>query len=156
MFGFAVLSFIGCSLLFWQLKHEPTPQYEYFLEIGDVPSDIQPGAVQGMIKVDTTHLQDEAKNYRLIGVEMHTNELQDPLDTDDLQKSAVYDITPDPVNIRINLEPSFSTGLGDNMVLLLAPKSLTPDMFTTLREAEQQGAQVLQHRFFKSGRNNVP
>lgn len=67
------------------------------------------------------------------------------------EKSSLHDIEDGIIGIIIPWDERFKAQLregGSNTTyeLLLVPRSLTPDRFNTLREAENLGAKILQHR----------
>jgi hypothetical protein len=150
MFGFALTSLVFCALAFWMLAHQPQQPPNYFLEWGNTASGT---SVEGFVLVDPSGLQSFAKDYKLAAVEMHWNGLQDVLDTDDLQKSATFDIAQGAIQILIPVSPTFGTGNGDNFFLLLVPKAITTDQFQTLREAQNLGVKILQHQGERSGKS---
>jgi hypothetical protein len=74
----------------------------------------------------------------------------DILDSRDLQKSGLYDIKDESITIFIHLDQSFVETMrrerGTSYYLLLVPKAVQMDQFTTPREAESLGVKLIDGR----------
>lgn len=99
------------------------------------------------MQADTTNINKYASDYKLIGVAFHYLANGDVKDLDKLQKSPPFDIVPN-AQIFIHLDDDFvqemKSGIGHtNYVLLMVPNGLSPDKFSTLRQAISLGAKVI-------------
>lgn len=145
MLGFGLFSFLMACAGFWGLAHQPEPPPVKYLEsYGNSRSS---SGLYGALTVDTSKLQDKAKAYRLVGVAMRWNGTSDQMDWKPIEKSGPYDISTDQSQfIFIQDDAGFLSGNGtlvEQFFLLLVPRNIQPDQFSTLREAENLGAQIL-------------
>jgi hypothetical protein len=117
------------------------------------------GPKQSTLTVNGSLLSSLAsKNYKLIGVVYHYMISGDVHDQPNISKSGLYDIVNHPITITIPWNEQFTSEmlqaqkLSDTLyavsqqhfALLAVPKGVTPNDFTTLRQAIAFGAQVLQ------------
>lgn len=90
-----------------------------------------------------------ADNYRAVVVAFHYNGGLDASDTQGLQKSAPHDVRYGDDVFQIPVDDEFRNQIrngvkGTNYVIVFLPKSVSPDQFKTLHEAEALGAHILQ------------
>jgi hypothetical protein len=117
------------------------------------------GPKQSALTVNGSLLRSLArKNYKLIGVCFHYLAPVDVLDQPNISKSGLYDITDHLITITIPWNEQFiselvhATPVNETQYLipipqysiLAVPKGVTPESFTTLRQAIAFGAKRLQ------------
>ena len=100
----------------------------------------------GMV-VDGLKLTRYSSQYRIAGVAFHASGLKDGFDVNSLQKSSLYDIIEGQTRVIIQLDKQFLDELhsgvsGTNYVLVLLPKSINMNQFSTLHEAKALGAKI--------------
>jgi hypothetical protein len=122
------------------------------------PQSIQ-GPKESMLRVNGSLLRSLAKkDYKLIGVGFHHVISGDVLDQPNISKSGLYDIRDGQINITIPWNDDFISELvhakpvGESLylrriphyMLLAVPKGVTPQSFSSLRQAIDLGAKRLQ------------
>jgi hypothetical protein len=154
--GLVVLSVVLLSSLFgiWRsfvtdatTKPEGDPHYLYMTYWG--PSQMRDGMPYLEVDTQGKYFASKASNYKLAAVAVRVG-TKDPLDTEGLQKSALYEIVPEEIKILIPVDTAFVESTlhkskGTNYQLLLVPRGMTMDQFLTLGQAESAGIKLVQH-----------
>jgi len=111
------------------------PHYQYVFEWG-----VAAGSNDLKLGTNGQWFSSKSSGYKLAAIAFHYRGDLDVLDTSDLQKSALYDIVPGTVMMRIKTDDAFrqrfkSGARVTNYVLLLVPHGVSMEQFSTLREA---------------------
>jgi hypothetical protein len=104
--------------------------------------------MMGTITADGRLLYNQRNKYELAGIAFDYFGTQDPKDTTDLSKSSLYDIQNGDIHISIPLSETLIADkqqgkAGTNFMLLLVPKGVRMEQFSTIHQAEALGAKVL-------------
>jgi len=107
------------------------------------------GSPASEVVVDGTALLNYADRYHLIAVAFHWSGAEDKYDTGHILKSNVFDIRKGSVQLLIPWNTQFIAEVekGEKPTFyaaLLVPKSMIPNSFDTVREAQGLGARVLE------------
>jgi hypothetical protein len=96
-----------------------------------------------LVKVHGSDFKQYAGTYKLAGLAFHYSGEGNILDLQKLQKSALYEIENQDMEIFIPLDQDFITtmqhAIGTNYRLLLVPSGVSMDQFSTLRQAALLG-----------------
>jgi len=104
-----------------------------------------PGIGPGLyVAVDGNVLLDYRKKYRVAAIAFHNTGSIDPGDVKELQKSALYDIRPEHIEMRIPLDSKFVSDVESGMRMtnydaLLVPNEVRMSDFSTTHEAGRLG-----------------
>jgi hypothetical protein len=86
--------------------------------------------------------------YQAMVVAIHFFGNVDQYDAEGLQKSAAFDLRDGPSEFAIHADKAFQTEFtkgnhGTNYVIMLIPRSISPDQFRTIRQAIALGAIIV-------------
>lgn len=129
--------------------HQRVPFAEYQSpqnQQGAIVSYGMSGNLTGFVDIDGNAVMDHADNYRLAAVVFH-NPGYDELDINSLSVSTLHDIVPSTIRITIELSDKYKQEsqamLGVNFIAVLVPKTVMPNQFSTLRQAQAMGAIIV-------------
>jgi hypothetical protein len=103
------------------------------------------------VTADGSHASTSTRNkYRVAAIAMHYDGTRDANDVEFLVKSNEYDIADGVISILIPISPRFRADYGPPLnwrgtgyALLLVPKEISMDKFSTLRQAQSLGVKIL-------------
>jgi hypothetical protein len=114
----------------------------------DVGIPVDDPIVHGRVVANGHALRKYAKADRIAAVAFHAIGSIDPFDVSTLQKSALYDIRDEEMEVAIPLDSAFRDDYkhgfrGTNYMLLLVPRGTTMADFGTIHQAQALGVKVL-------------
>ncbi len=109
------------------------------------------GIAAGVVKVNGDLLQHFSDRYNLVAICFIWDGKEDFIDSDGISKSAAFDITSGEISMLVPWNEKFIAtveqhGYGQtNYGVLLVPKNVSPDSFSSIRSAQKKGAKLLEH-----------
>ncbi len=108
-------------------------------------SRLQDGRSYLSIKTFGKYFISKKSAFQLAGVAFKYEGV-DPLEANDPYKSSLYEIRDEMIDLQILVPPTFmQRGLGTNYALLLIPKGVSTNQFSTLHQAQGLGVVYVQH-----------